>query len=159
MTNLMFDEAYESIIDAYYNILEAERTKTGGLITKSGGLIEDTNTIVRGDRIRGRPEAPAVWIFPMLAVNNQSMTIKEDWTVPVQLVAVVEDDDPVSGYYAAFKLASRSRSTILKDRSLGLNFVNDTISNSFDRTDPPNKRKNLYAHFALLWTNFWVLED
>ena len=151
MQKIMFDEAYEGIINAYYSKLNAAKDEPGG-------LIEGTKTIVRGDKVRGTPKPPTIWIFPHASLNNQSMSSMEDWTLPVQLIAVVKNNDPEKGYYEAFRLAARARSVILKDRNFGLPYVRDTISYGFDETEEPNKRKNFYAHYALLWTRFEVYE-
>lgn len=151
MRRIRFDEAYEGIINAYNDCLEAAKVE--------GALLEDVKTVIRGDRTRPTPKPPAIWIFPMTSLNNQTMALSEDWTLPVQLIAVVKSNDPIKGYYESFKLASKARSVILKDRNLGLEYVRDTISNSFEATDEGTGNKsNLYAHYAILWTHFNVYE-
>lgn len=150
MEPIRFDEAYEEILYAYNKILTEA--------TEQGGLLEGVKSIIRGDRSRPTPKAPAIWIFPQTSVQNQTMSIKEDWDLPIQLIAIVKNTDPVLGYYESFKLASKARSVILQNRKLGLKFVSDTISKSFSPTDAPNNRKNLYAHYSLLNTRFYVLE-
>lgn len=150
MQTISMADAFEDIVDAYDSILKAE--------IKTGGLLENVKTIVRGDRTRPNPTPPSIWIFPQTGLNNQTMSIKEDWELPVQLVAIVKDTDPIQGYYNSFKLAANARSAILKNRKLGVECVRDTVSKSFNATQAPNNRKNLYAHFALLNTHFNVLE-
>ncbi len=151
MKKIRFDEAYEGIINAYYEIIKAGQLE--------GNLLENVKTVVRSDRTRPTPKPPAIWIFPLSSINNQTMSRMEDWTLPVQLIAVVKNNDPIIGYYESFKLASKARSVILKNRKLGLEYVRDTVSHSFEATDEgTNNRNNLYAHYALLWTNFNVYE-
>lgn len=150
MEKIEFEDAYEGVLNAYYNLLEAER--------KENGKLEDVKSIVRGDRSKPTPKPPTIWIFPVTSTNNQSFSRMEDWELPVQLIAITKNADPMEGYYESFKLAARARSVILKNRKLGLNYVRDTISKSFEPTSVPNNRKNLYAHFALLFTHFNVLE-
>lgn len=151
MSNVRLDEAYLAILTAYKSMLDDARV--------SGGLLEDVETIIRADQERPTPHTPAVWIFPKPAMENGSFNIKESWELPVQLTAIVREKDPLLGYNRAFTLAARSRSVILEDRGLGLDYVRDTLSKSFEPGQPPSgKLKNLHAHNAVVVTRFEVLE-
>ena len=148
------DVAFEGIIDAYYTALKTATTT----LEETPAPLQGVKTVVRGDRKRGKIQEPALWIFPQTSINNQSNSIREDWTLPVQIIAVTKHKDPILGYYSAFRLASKARSTILKDRKLGLEYVIDTISQEFKATEAPNTRNGLYAHYVLLKTKFNCIE-
>lgn len=153
MTRL--DEAFLAILTTYESKLNDARL--------SGGLLEDVNTIIRADQTRPKPLTPAVWIFPKPAMQTQKLSLTESWDLPVQLVAIVKEKDPLIGYNKAFMLASRARSVILETRNLGLGYVRDTLSQSFEPGSPVDinkqgKIKNLHANSATIVTRFEVRE-
>jgi hypothetical protein len=153
MQPVRLDEAIDGILTAYHQHLDNAR--------ESGGLLETmgVKTVIRADHRRPQPLTPAIWVFPNLAMQNQSMSIKEDWEIPIQLTAIIQEKDPIYGYNQAFKLAALARSVILQDRNLGLYYVRDTISKSFETGQPPESRhKNLHAHNSLMITRFNTLE-
>jgi hypothetical protein len=151
MDTLRLDEAFSGIITAYNSMLTDA--------TAEDGLLADVETIIRADQSRPIPKPPSIWIFPHASIQNQSMSIKESWELPVQLVAIVKENDPIIGYNEAFRLSALARSVILQNRNLSLPYVRDTISKSFEPTTPPKgKSKNLHSHSSLLITRFEVME-
>lgn len=150
-TRIRLDQAYNAILTNYHSML------TDAMLP--GNLLSEVKTVIRADQKRPKPLTPAIWIFPHASIQNQSMSMKEDWNLPIQLTSIVREKDPIIGYNKAFELSAKARSVILENRGLGLNYVRDTVSKSFEPGKPPEANlKNLHSHNALLITRFEVLE-
>lgn len=152
----MLHEALEGISIAYKNTLEDACSGSGLLVN------EGVENIVELKKVRKpKPKPPTIWVKLIKSMNNQSMSLKESWTLPVALIAIVQDKDQIIGEEKATRLASLARSSILQNRNLDLFYVRDTISKEFDYYDErliESGHKNLHAHHALMWTRFEVYE-
>jgi len=149
---MRLDEAVEAILMSIKGSLVAA--------TVDGGLLQDVNSVVRGDRARSRPEAPTIWVFADIAqMTGTPTTLRETWKFPVILTAIYkEPEDPEVGYSQASKLAALARSVVLQDRTLGLQFVQDTKSTRFEVSSPWHKEGDLYASVAVVEVTFAILE-
>jgi hypothetical protein len=127
---LRLDQALDGITGAVQTLLEAE--------VKSGGLLEGVTSITRGDKARGNPYPPCLWVWIDTAnPDTYTVTRSELWEIPVTIVSVVKDSDPESGYAAATTLAAKARSTILCERDLGgLAYVREVKSGRFTPSSP-----------------------
>ena len=147
---MRLDQAYEAIMDAVANSLDAARS----------GLLDDVTAIIRGDRARPRPSTPSIWVFAeTLTPSHAQTTIQESWTLPVVLAAIVKSDTPEAGYRKASSLAARARSVVLADRVLGLRqLVQDTKSARFEPGGPWHQEGNLYSAVAVVQVTFRINE-
>jgi hypothetical protein len=81
---------------------------------------------------------PALWLVTEPARNNQTTQgLAESWTMAVHVAALVKNDDQEAGSKLASQLAAKARAVILANRRLGgaplgLAYVNDVVSTSFD---------------------------
>jgi len=144
--------AIKDILDSIKSILESA--------TEEGELLEGVKEVVRGDRVRPRPEPPTIWIFTDEAVAiHPPMSLAEKWSLPIVLSAVYKTDDPDTGYMEATSLAAKARSVILKDRTLGLrNFIQDVQSVRFDPSGPHFNEGQLYGAAATVNVIFTIFE-
>lgn len=133
-------ESIEAILDAMVAAIEAE--------TDPSDTLEEVKEVVRGERARPQPKMPAVWVVPEPARNTQTTQgLAEAWTMAVHIAALVKDDDQVRGQKLASQLAAKARAAVLAPeagggRRLGLAYVNDIVSVSFDpfgNRGPENK--------------------
>ncbi len=151
---MRLDQAFDSIMGAVKDALEAD----------AESLISDVNEIVRGDRARGKPESPAIWIFGETANIDHTVTsLQERWSLPVVLVAIyqqTDNDTEEEAYMQASSLAARARSVIFKsDRTLGLrSLVQDTRSSRFEPSAPWHRDGKLFAAAAVIDVIFRILE-
>lgn len=149
------DEAFEDILDAVVGLLKTSADTPGS-------ELEDLRSedIVRGDRDIA-PRQPSLMVFAEPALPSQTHAHMEFWTVPVVVLASVEENDPAKGYRQAAKFAAGARRVILRDagRRLGLtNFVQDTQSARFEAAAPWSKRGTLYEALAVVNVIFTVFE-
>lgn len=95
-----------------------------------GETLADVVHVVIGDRERiGKLETPAVWVIPNRhrpsREGHGGHTATHDFTF--SFVAMVRNDDPEQGKADAMDLVYRIYDTMLEDRSLGDQFVEDVI--------------------------------
>lgn len=155
-TVVLLEDAIDNILDAIVDVLV---TAAGS----SGDPLETVQAVVRGDRSRPMPKLPSLWVVPEPAVSDTvTHGLKESWTMPVRIAALVSGDDPDVAGREAVRLAARSRTTVLQQggRRLGLAFVQDTTSREFEphaRTSERNR--NLYWADATVAVRFTVWEN
>ncbi len=150
---LRLDEAIDAITDAINAQLQAE--------VRTGGLLAGVTSITRGDKARGTPYPPCLWVWTDTATpENHSLTRAELWEIPVTIVSVVKDSDPEAGYAEATTLAAKARSAILLDRSLGnLPYIQDVRSGRFTPSSPFYRDdKSQCSAAAELLVKFIVME-
>lgn len=150
---MRLDEAIDAIIEAFNTLLTAE--------IKTGGLLEGVTSITRGDKARTTPHPPCLWVWYDTATpDTYAVSRAEVWNIPVTVVSVVKDSDPEAGYSAATTLASKARSAVLKDRSLGrLAYVQDVKSGRFTPSSPFYRDdKSQCSAAAELLVKFTVME-
>lgn len=152
VTQVSLSTALEAILDAIVAALQAA--------TVTGGTLEEVQAVVRGDRTRGLPARPSLWVVPDPAQNDHTtLGLGESWTLPVTIAALVSNDDPEQGARDAVRLAALARTEVLRDRRLGLAYVLDVTSTAFDaaaRTTEANR--NLYWADATVTVRFKTLE-
>lgn len=136
------------------NIAEAmERTMEEAvkvLIEESypGGRLEGVRSIVRGDRHRGAPDLPAIYIFPTTAVpSHTEASIAETWTLGLTVVPVLASDDPEQASLQATLLAARAGGSLISGAMLRSirDFAQDVRSSMFEPSGPRPVEKNLYG--------------
>jgi len=148
-----FYEAWDSIVDGIVKAVEAWMTE--------GLPLSEVQAVVRGDRSRGVPPLPAIWVYPEKA-NCESRTYgdPETWVMPVTLAALVRSDDPDAGARACARLAAEARRAVLVDRHLGLDCVVDIVSAAFDGAARSSERnRTLYWADAQIRVRFTVEEE
>lgn len=149
---ITLDAAIDAILDALKGRLEAA--------TADAQRLADVKTVVIGERSRPRPEMPALWVFGSPATNTHvSAGLRETWELPVDLVSVVQGDDPEAAYRLAASVAARARTVALVDRRLDLEYVNDIVSTRFE----PSRRfevdnRTLYSAAATITVRFATYE-
>jgi hypothetical protein len=126
-------ESINGILDAMKAALVAEQGE--------GNELAKVKAVVRGPRARPQPDMPALWLVPEPARNNQTTQgLAESWTMAVHVAALVKSADEEAGPKLAAELAAKGRAVILayqpeggvSPRRLGLPYVNDIVSTSFD---------------------------
>lgn len=150
---MRLDQAFDGIMDAAITKLEAA--------TVEGALLADVKAVVRGDRHRTPPDTPTIWAFAETAqMVGRPTTIREPWTLPLALVAIVKSDDPEEGYNKASRLAALARHVMLRDaddkpdRRLGLDYVQDVKSGRFEPSGPWHREGHLFAAVAVVMVTF-----
>lgn len=153
---MRLDEAFEAIITAIVQELEEEKEKG------SDGLLEELETIIRGDRARPRPATPALWVFAEQAnPSHDTSAIQESWELPVVITPVCKSDDPEDGYRQATRLASRARSVVMRNRTLGLRpTVQDIKSGRFEPSAPwhSDDKRSLFTAVSVVVVKFRIKE-
>lgn len=144
-------EAIEQIIAKVEEKIQAARANT----------LSEIKTMITGDATNKNKIPPMLWLITDTArVSPESTTLREIWSLPIMLVVVVKDSaDPEKGQKLATKLAARARSVVLKiksgekyvkDRDLGLSFVNHVESTAFEpRTRFPSEGGKYSAGTAI----------
>lgn len=152
MLKIRLDEAFDEIMTAILDTLEAERIP--------GGKLEGIEEIVRGDRSRPRPNVPAIWVFAERATPDPNpRTIAETWTLPISLTAIYKSEDPEIGQKESTRFSALARSVVIADRSLGIrSFVQDVKSGAFEPSGPHHNRGNLWGSVAQIVVKFVVCE-
>lgn len=151
MEILTLDAALEGIAQA------AKAVLTGA--TESGEVLEDVVSVVLSERARPRPELPAIYIFLATAQATTGMGLRETWVVPLTIVSLVRDDDPEAGYLTCMSMTSRARSVLMANRRLGLAYVNDLVSVTFEpayQTQVDNR--TIYGAGATVAVRFTTFE-
>lgn len=113
-----------------------------------GSGLKDVRTIVRGDSLNFSPDTPALWVFPGEAsCDHERRAIGETWVIPIVLVAVVNMTKPQEHVPRAIRIVSEAMGLIVKDRRLGLNYVQDVVKTGmvFRAQRSPDQRTGLYA--------------
>lgn len=151
-------EAIDEILDALKGQLEAATVTP--VPPAEAGLLADVATVVIGERSRPRPQMPALWVFGGVAVNTHvTAGLRETWELPVDLVAVVQGDDPEAAYRLATSVAARARTIALEDRRLDLAYVNDIVSTRFESSRQFNvDNRTIYSAAATVTVRFSVYE-
>lgn len=151
-TIITLPQAVNGILTASEAMLNAEAIEAGAL--------EGIAAVVLGERSRGRPDLPCLYIFAASAnVQPTRMALREEWTMPLTVVCLVQLDEPEEGYLQSMDYASRARSVLLADRKLGLEYVNDVVSASFEpayQTSVDNR--TIYGAAATVNVRFTVYE-
>lgn len=151
MERIKLNDALDNILDAVVEKLNAANV--------FGGLLHGTECIVRGDRARPQPPAPALFVYTETARNEHThRAMHETWTLPVILVAVVKDDEPEEGYREATSLAARARSVAIENRRLDLEYVQDVSSSRFEASAPWMREGQMFFSLAVIDVRFVVLE-
>ncbi len=141
MTTL--DTALDEILNAVKTTLQAE--------VKSGGILEGLVTLERWDQFEAKPPTPAVIFYGEEMDGPASMTsIREHWTLPVQVIAYAWNDSPVVGSRDAAKYAAAARKVLLRSQHLGLSYVMQTQSGGFTPPNPMNRTSNLFSSSAVV---------
>ncbi len=153
---IQLDAALEGIMDGIEALIKAEMDQE-----KETSTLKDIETLVRGNKSRPSPRAPAVWIRGLTAMADHSQrSYAEKWTVSVLILAIVKNTDPEVSYKEATSLAARTRSAILKDRSLGQRkYVQDVKSKSFEMSGPDTGNEALAIATATIEVSFVILEN
>lgn len=145
-------QAIEEIADAVEALLLAQ--------IAPAGMLEDVATIVLGERTRARPELPAVYAYlSTAAVAQANLALREAWQLPLTLVTLVQEDEPETGWRKAMDYTAKARSVVLENRRLGLAYVNDIVSTSFEpayQTQVDNR--TIYGAAATVTVRFTVFE-
>lgn len=139
--------AIESILDGMVAAVEAAVADPEHELAAEG-----IGQVVRGDRVRGGPTPPAIWIVPRRAVFTQSSYGNERWKLPVDIAGLTRSDQPPSGSIAAQRLTALARLVCLNATIDPAVDLIDITSETFDptaRTDERNK--------ALTWCYASVL--
>jgi hypothetical protein len=146
-------EAFDAIVAAIASALEDWATQ--------GMPLSDVRSVVRGDRSRPMPALPAIWVVPEAATQEGgTFGDPETWVMPVTLAALVKSDDPETGGRECARLAADARKAVLSDRRLGLEYVVDTVSTTFDGAARSSERnRNLFWADATVRVRFGVEED
>lgn len=123
---IRLDEALDAVLDAIKDLL------TDAIAEDH--LLEGVESIVIGERSRPRPDMPAIWVLAGLAQNQHTTAgLRETWLLPIDLVSVVQGDEPEDARRLAGRLAARARTVVMSSsRRLGLEYVNDIVSTSFE---------------------------
>lgn len=154
---IWLDEAVEGILDGCKSVLEKEIAEDGDL--EDFGI----EGVIVGDSARPAPRPPALWVRMLQATCDHSQrSYAEKWVVDVLIIAIIRDNDPATGYRTVNKLASRARSVLLKDRSLGnRKYVQDVRSLRYDPSGPvlPGTNESLHAASATIQVHFVILEQ
>lgn len=114
---LRLDQALEQLVRAAVERLEAAR---------DGGLLDGIEAVVSGDRARGRPPTPYLWVAIAEWREETTHALHYDVTVTLMATAMVASDDPEHGWLDAMLWAARARSVLLAGRKLDLDWVQDT---------------------------------
>lgn len=116
--------------------------------------------VVLGERARAQPDLPALYVFlDTASVAQGGPSLRETWNVPLVVVSLAHSDEPEDGYRASMRYAAAARSELLKDRRMGLAFVNDVTSLRFAPTyQVPSGNLMIYAANAVLNVRFMVNE-
>lgn len=150
-TPISLPEAMEQITDAV----------AGRIRDAQEAELADLGSLIIGERARTGFTLPSLWIMAEAATNVERHTLQETWEMPVSLVAIVAGDDPESASRLAVDFAARARSAVVYggDRRMGLKFVHDVQSTSFDpaRRSALNNRA-LYSAAATVTVRFAVFE-
>ena len=151
MKSISLPDAIDQILDAMQETLTA---------AKFSGILSDVNTIVLGDRARPHPELPSLWVFAAPALNEHtSHGLAETWSMPVNLVALRNDEVPEQGFRATADLAARANKIIVSQRDLGLGFVVDVTSTRFEPTrEQTLDHLVIYAAAATVTVKFNVFD-
>jgi len=149
---MRLDKAFDSIMTK----IEEKLSEA----TADGELLDEVESVIRGDRARSNPLTPAIWIFAEQAnPSHEPTTIREVWSLPVALTAIVQSDDPVEGYSKASELAAKARSAVLNSRTLDLrDFVQDVRSGRFEPSGPWHTQGRLYGAVAVVEVTFIIKE-
>lgn len=161
MTTVTLADAVEGVLDAIVAAITAE--------TEPDLTLDGIRSVVRGDRARPMPMLPAVWVVPEPARTTSSATrsnraagspaISEVWEMPVRIAALVASDDAEQGARDAVRYAALARKAALSARRLGLEYVNDVSSTTFDAADRRSAtNRNLHTADATVSVTFWVRE-
>jgi len=148
------EDALEGIMGAVVSKLEDA--------TATGELLDGVKKIVRGDRHDGVPPTPAIWVWAEPASNSHPpRSIQESWTMDIVLTPVVKAiKDSEFGRREATRLAARARTVVIRDRRLGLSYVQDTISDRFEASAPwhSDVKAGLFSAVAHIKITFNVYE-
>jgi hypothetical protein len=126
---------------------------------RAGGLLEGLITLARWDQYEAQPPTPAVIYYGEgMDPPSNSMSIREDWTVPVRVLAYSWNDDPVAGSKQASQYAAAARRVLLRSRNLGLAYVTQVSSGGFDPPNPMNRTSNLFTASAVVKIRFMTDE-
>ncbi len=109
-------EAKAQIREAIFNILRTAMLADGRLVGIKG--------IYDGERVRGIPELPAIFVIREDETVTQQR-IHQTMDYELSLLAIVTDDDPDVGMNTAEKWAAEASAIVQSNRTLGLKFVND----------------------------------
>lgn len=151
---IFLDDAINHIEDKIEELLNKEKIK--------GGLLEEAKEISIDYKVKNKPKPPSVFITFGEATNTQShSSLREYWTIPIHLIAVSKNSDINLGRRQATRLTSRARSILLKDRSLGLGFVMDVQSNTFNKEAVEYETSTglFFASEVVINVMFWISEN
>lgn len=123
-TQVQLATAIGGVVDAAVAACDSARS--------TGELLADATAVVRGRHARARPDAPYLWVVVSAATATHARALHEQWTAALMLAAFVHSQDPEDGWMDAMGLAARARSVVLRDRQLGLGYVEDTQSASLE---------------------------
>lgn len=153
---VLLEDAIEAILDA---MVEAIRSATESESSPPAIDLSEVRTVVRGDRARPQPTNPSVWVFPGVATaDHTTHGLAEAWTMPVTIAALVSSDDPEQGARDCVRLAARARTAVLRDRDLGLAYVQDVVSTRLDPGARTNGNRNLHWADATVTVRFKIWE-
>ncbi len=153
---MYLDEVLDEIEQAYVNVIQDAVDNSGDPYLS---LIKQ---VIRGDKVRGQPRLPALWIFSDdPEQTHEPTTRREKWVIPVHLaVVIMNSEDPQAGYHEATAFVCRARSFILKNsRTLGLrDYVQDTVSQRIIKGRPELSDGKRHAATAVMRTTFIIEE-
>lgn len=154
-------------IDLHTATTQIRNALESRLETLQATLLSDFKTIVIGDRARVGvlEDPPFLWALPDQARTVELHALQEVWEWPFALIAFTKGDDPEADSLEAMRLANLARVGALKYdddsgyRKLGLAFVNDLQSISFEPARPtPIDNRLLYSAAAVIQIRFTILE-
>lgn len=150
---IRLDEAIDAVLDAIKGLLTTAQS--------TGELLEDVESIVIGERSRPRPDLPAIWVLSGVAQNQHTTAgLRETWLLPIDLVSVVQGDEPEDARRLAGRLAARARTVVMSNsRRLGLAYVNDIVSTSFDAASEHEiDNQTIYSAVAIVTARITIHE-
>lgn len=152
-SKIYLNEALEQCLTA---IVERLENAAG-----EGQPLGKVRNVIRGDRSRPNPEAPALWVRGLTATpTHEQRSMAEKWQAEYIIIAIVKSMKPEEGYQQATELAAKARTEVLKDRTLGKrDFVQDVRSGQFEQSGPDMQNDTLFAATAVIQVHFLTLED
>lgn len=152
MQTVYLDEAIEEIMQNVINTLQQG--------TVEGGLLFGVDKVVDGDHTTGSQKGTSLWVFiESMPSSTDRGSIREEWSMNLQIVCLVKSNNPQEGQRLSTKYAARARSVLIKDKRLGLGYVQGIKSKDMNRNNSRFTHGNIYGASCGVTITFTTFEN